>query len=79
MRCIMHGKEKNGMCYWCGKVLCPMCITHQNGKKRFCEKCYVKVGHIKKPDRPFVKVRQRTDKKSDNISSPSLDNLQKYY
>ena len=39
MRCDQHGKEVQGHCQWCGKMLCKQCVAKSHNGKLFCDKC----------------------------------------
>ena len=43
-RCVKHRKNFEGVCNWCGKKVCPLCIAGRNGNKVYCEACVQKLG-----------------------------------
>jgi hypothetical protein len=52
-RCIKHRKAFEGVCNWCGKQVCPLCIAGRNGNKVYCDACVQKIGQPpKKPALP---------------------------
>ncbi|MEM2915804.1 MAG: hypothetical protein QXT19_00375 [Candidatus Woesearchaeota archaeon] len=56
MRCNTHRKEFEGVCNWCGKKLCPLCIAKQEGRKYYCEACAVALVPFKREKLPAVEV-----------------------
>jgi hypothetical protein len=43
-RCVKHRKNFEGVCNWCGKKVCPLCIAGRNGNKVYCDVCVQKLG-----------------------------------
>ncbi len=48
MRCPSHDKEFIGLCTWCGKQLCEMCVGRQEGRKLYCSSCSQNIAKIPK-------------------------------
>ncbi len=59
MRCPAHRKEQEGVCNWCGKKLCPMCIATQEGRKYYCEACAVALVPFKREKLPPVEIAKK--------------------
>lgn len=51
-KCDKHKKDYVGGCMWCGTRLCELCIAKQEGVKLYCEKCYVKLGSVRRERLP---------------------------
>ena len=46
MRCLIHRKDTEVNCNWCGLRMCEDCVAGGNNKKVYCNKCVDKLGDL---------------------------------
>ncbi len=63
MRCQRHSKECTGVCTWCGRQLCRLCIGKTDGKKMYCVDCSGKIGDLVKEKQLDV-IRKENEPKT---------------
>ena len=53
-KCDRHKKEHVGSCMWCGKKVCEFCVAKQEGTKKYCEKCAIQLGGVRREPLPRI-------------------------
>ncbi len=64
-KCLQHTKESVGPCMWCGKKLCEKCVTHQEGKKLYCDKCAEQLNPMTRMKMPMAKAQIASNKQGE--------------
>jgi len=76
MKCQRHNKETIGVCTWCGRELCRLCISKTDGSKKYCSHCVNEIGDlIKKRQIDKIKEEDEKEKKSSPPGYFSFDSL----
>lgn len=50
---------------WCGKKLCEKCVTHQEGKKLYCDKCSEQLNPMSRIKMPMAKAQTPSNKQGE--------------
>jgi len=76
MKCSKHNKDFIGICTWCGKELCRLCISKTDGSKKYCSNCVNQIGDmIKKRQIDKIKEEESKETKSQPSKYFSFDEL----
>ena len=76
MRCSKHNKEITGVCTWCGREMCKLCISKTDGNKKYCSHCVGSIGDMIK-QRQIDKIKEEEKKEPKRAGSGyfSFDSL----
>ena len=76
MRCSKHNKDVIGVCTWCGRELCRLCISKTDGSKKYCSSCVGNIGDLIKK-RQIDKIKEIDSKEKKQVSNDyfSFDSL----
>ena len=76
MRCSKHNKDFLGVCTWCGKELCRLCISKTDGNKKYCDVCVREIGDlIKKRQLEKIKEQEAQEPKQESTEYFSFDSI----
>ncbi|MBW3022964.1 hypothetical protein KY308_02585 [Candidatus Woesearchaeota archaeon] len=76
MKCLKHNKDVEGVCTWCGKELCKMCISKTDGRKKYCSSCVNEIGDlIKKKQIDKIREEEAQEKQAPSAGYFSFDSL----